>query len=119
MSRQYGLELLRTANVEDAVVDTLTLEQFHQICRSDMSQYRDIKCTTHLPVNLGTVIYCPLDPLDSEYLATPYLGEGQPRDIVEIATLPDVDISFQNQWGSLCPDGEIMENRWTRYSITI
>jgi hypothetical protein len=94
---------LEAPDQEAMAIDSLTLEQYHEICFWDLSQLRTFDCSTCTTVNLNTIIACPL--------------ENQLRGLVEIAHLPDARL-FLDSWRTVeGVTGEVMEDGWTRYFI--
>jgi hypothetical protein len=91
---------LNAPGQEAMVVDSLTLEQYHQICYWYLSNWRNISISPDVTVNLGTVITCS--------------SGDQLQDFVEIVFFPDVDVRFSHWDGA---QGEVMEDGWTRYFI--
>jgi hypothetical protein len=78
-------------------IDSLTLDNYHQICSSNLSQHQTIIISPGMMVNLATAIACSLtDPLELP---------------VEIASLPHVELYCDGWFGVA---GELMVNGWTR-----
>ncbi|KAF8190660.1 hypothetical protein K438DRAFT_914088 [Mycena galopus ATCC 62051] len=82
------------------VIDALTLQEYHKICRTYLKSYRTISIPTHVTVNFGAVLSC-------------YQGDER-EALGEIAFLPDVEASASGWYGA---EGEVMENGWTRQLI--
>jgi hypothetical protein len=98
---QPGIESLDLPNQEAIAIDGLTLEHYHEICYWNLRRYRNLYCSTSAAVNLNTIIACP--------------SGDRLKDLVEIALLPDGEVS-QGDWGT--PEGatgKVMEGGWTRY----
>jgi ABC-type uncharacterized transport system substrate-binding protein len=88
---------LDTADAEIIVTDSLTLEQYHGICYYHLSRIRTIAVSADVAVNFGAVIACSLD--------------DQVQDWVEIASVPDVQVSIFPWYGA---EGEVTKDGWTR-----
>ncbi|KAF7337105.1 hypothetical protein MVEN_02148100 [Mycena venus] len=102
--RQQGCQSLNTPDQQAMVGESLTLEQYHSICRWDLSQNQTFTIPTASTVNLGAVIS--------------YSSGNLYEDSVEIASLSDVFIP-QGCWeSSEEPIGEVMEDGWTRCAST-
>jgi hypothetical protein len=97
MSLLRGITFLDMPDQEAQVIDSLTLNQFHEICYRDLSRYRTITISNDVTVNLGAVFAC--SPSD------------QFEDWREIVSLPYVGGSVAHWCGA---KGEVMENGWTR-----
>jgi hypothetical protein len=82
-------------------IDTLTLEQYHQICYWNLSQRRVLYCSASATVNLNTRITCP--------------SGDRLEDSVEIALLPDAQLCLGKWAATDRATGEVMEGGWTRY----
>jgi hypothetical protein len=95
-----GFTSLNAPGQEAVVINSLTLEQYHQICYWNLSHRRIISISPEMTVNLGAII--------------PYFSTGQLQDWVEIALLPDVDPRCGGWRGA---DGEVLEDGWTRCFI--
>jgi hypothetical protein len=85
------------------VIESLTMEEYHNICFYSLHQFRMISIPTSTTVNLGTIISCSLD----------YPLEGP----VEIAYMPNVDSHNAGWHTSKGANGAVMEDGWTRYFI--
>ncbi|KAF7374159.1 hypothetical protein MSAN_00297600 [Mycena sanguinolenta] len=102
MSTQQGLKLLVPENTEGTIIDTLTLDQYHEICYWKFSTVRCISISTSMTVNLPSVVNC---------------APGN-KNIVEIAWLPDAEV-LPSQWyidRKLSISSEVMPNGWTRFN---
>jgi hypothetical protein len=101
LSGLHGIKSSDGPNQEVIAIDSLTLEQYHQICYWNLSRFRKVDCSASATVNLDTIIACPLgDRLE---------------DSVEIALLPDVEV-YLSGWGTpKRTTREVMEGGWTRY----
>ncbi|KAF7337103.1 hypothetical protein MVEN_02147900 [Mycena venus] len=98
--RQQGCQSLNTPDQQAMVSESLTLEQYHSICRWDLRQYQIFTISASSTVNLGAVMSYPPGNLY--------------EDSVEIASLSDVFI-HQDRWKiSEKSIGEAMEDGWTR-----
>jgi hypothetical protein len=99
ISHPQGITSLDTADQAATVIDSLTLEQYHDICYWELSRRRTVAISTDITVNLGVVLACSSD---------------QFQDSVEIVSLPDVKINCNDWYGAA---GEAIDNGWTRYLI--
>jgi hypothetical protein len=87
--------------MELMVVESLTMQNYHDICFLNLSQYRTISISTSTIVNLGAIISCsPGFPL---------------KDPVEIAYTPNVRPRVFGWLTSEGVEGVVMEDSWTRY----
>jgi hypothetical protein len=97
ISRPQRITSLDTPGQEAIVIDSLTLETYHEICYWELSRPRTITISPGATVNLGAVIACsPADQL---------------HDWMEIASLPDVEVRCGDWHGA---DGEVIADGWTR-----
>jgi hypothetical protein len=86
------------------VVESLTTEEYHNICGSYLSQAQMISIPTSTTVNLGAIITCSSD----------YLLEHP----VEIAYAPNLDSDDVIGWHSFeGAKGLVVEDGWMRYFI--
>ncbi|KAF8181460.1 hypothetical protein K438DRAFT_1841179, partial [Mycena galopus ATCC 62051] len=99
---QRGLEPLAGPNIETAVINSLALDQYYEICYWKLRQSRSISISTPTTTTLGAVY--------SGFLDT---------DRVEIAYMLDLvpagDTSFSFMDDRQRPK-EVMENGWTRFT---
>ncbi|KAF7374206.1 hypothetical protein MSAN_00302700 [Mycena sanguinolenta] len=102
-STQQGLQVLSAENMEATVIDSLTLELYHEISYWHFSKSRFTSFSPSVTAILGSVFHWPSDDIFD--------------DAVEIAWLPNVEGSSDLSWcdseygsclGELIPDG------WTR-----
>jgi hypothetical protein len=92
---------LSASNTEAAIIESLTLEQYHEICSWNLKQLRPLHSSSTKVVNMGAVLSCPLSHALEDY--------------VEIATLPSADIHL-DPWTLPSTDmEEVTEDGWTRY----
>ncbi|KAF7337102.1 hypothetical protein MVEN_02147800 [Mycena venus] len=100
-----GPKSLDAPNQEAIVIDSLTLDQYHHVCRWDLQQYRTFTMFTSSTINLGVVISC---------------SSGKPyEDSVEIAFLSNIPISEYNWEIDGNPAAlDLMQNGWTCYAST-
>jgi hypothetical protein len=85
------------------VFESLTTEEYHNICGIHLSQFRIISISTSTTVKPGTVVsWFPGHPL---------------KDLVEIAYAPNVDAHYYSWQTSDGVRGVAMEDGWTRYFI--
>jgi hypothetical protein len=85
------------------VVESLTTDEYHIICFTNLSQFRTISISTSTTVNLVAIIACSSD----------YPLEGP----IEIAYTPNVDSHIPAWQTSEGVNGAVMEDGWTRYFI--
>jgi hypothetical protein len=100
-SDQPEFKSLNTLSLEAAAFDSLTLEEYHEICYWQFSQRRYVSVYNPIMFNLGTVISCPLG--------------NRLEDLVEIAFLPRTDSGPNRPPWDTVDWGVVMENGWTRY----
>jgi hypothetical protein len=87
------------------VVESLTMEHYHDICFLNLSQFRTITISTSTTANLGVIVACSSDyPLE---------------DPVKIEYAPNVDAHFYSWQTSDGMRGVAMKDGWTRYFISI
>ncbi|KAJ6462970.1 hypothetical protein C8R45DRAFT_1220440 [Mycena sanguinolenta] len=101
--RAHGLEILVGEISEGAVIDSLTLEQYHAISYWVLSIYRSMSISPSQSVNLGSVYHCP--------------SHNTFDDVVEIAWLPNTEFWSNISWhgsGNGLRFGELMAGGWTR-----
>jgi hypothetical protein len=99
---------LRGPNTESAVIESLTLEQYHEICFWELKKARPIYSSSAV-IKVGAVLFCP--------------SSNRLEDSIEIATLPNAEIKLV-PWtlpmgstnGVL---GEVTEDGWMRYQYLI
>jgi hypothetical protein len=97
---------LSASNTEAAIIESLTLEQYHEICSWNLKQLRLLRSSSPMIVNVGAVLYCPL-------------SSGF-EDSVEIASVPSANLTL-GPWTLYSTDtsqrvlGEVTEDGWTRY----
>ncbi|KAF7377038.1 hypothetical protein MSAN_00121900 [Mycena sanguinolenta] len=89
-----GAETIRT------FIDSLTLEQYHNICTWNLKQYRCFDISAPTTVNPGAVFRCP---------------SNQPEDSIEIAFLPSTQVDLGNWTISGGRTRDVMPNGWTRF----
>jgi hypothetical protein len=86
---------------EAMAIESLTLEQYHEICYWDLSRRRNFYCSASATVNLHTIIVCP--------------SGDRLEDSVEIALLPDTKVYLGDWRTPETATGEVMEGGWTWY----
>ncbi|KAJ7642421.1 hypothetical protein DFH06DRAFT_1475230 [Mycena polygramma] len=90
-----------TPMIEALAIDTLTLDQYHEVCCRTLAHNSRIDIPTGITASLGKVALRPLNSPD-------LFG-------IVIASLPEEDTEFR--WYNSGPgEGEIMENGWTRFN---
>lgn len=57
-SQIEGVSSLRAPNMDVVVIDSLTLEQYHEICHWSLCRYRRLSISTPITVKLGAVVRC-------------------------------------------------------------
>ncbi|KAF7340628.1 hypothetical protein MSAN_02134700 [Mycena sanguinolenta] len=96
----HAISALHT-EANDIVMDSLTLDQYHQTCWIHLRQHRHFDLSASTTVNPGVVFRCSSDPLE---------------DPVEIAFLPSAEAVHLGNWMTLeGGTGEVMPNGWTRF----
>lgn len=123
MSGLQGLFSLGTPNAEGAIIDSLTLEQYHRICDWNLRKYRRFPVSASIIVNLGTVVSCPSsnrfeDSVEIASLSNPeiYWGHWVPIQKVE----REVTEVLPSHWKPIQGvEGEVTEGDWTRYEYII
>ncbi|KAJ6512507.1 hypothetical protein C8R45DRAFT_960601 [Mycena sanguinolenta] len=102
---QQGLRFLSEEDTEAIIVDSLTLDQYHEICRWEFSTTRSISIPTSVTVNLDSVLNCP--------------SRGTSDEMVEIAYLPNANLSSEPRWriiGQWPVSGEVITDGWIRFN---
>jgi hypothetical protein len=87
------------------VIESLTVEEYHNICFLNLSQFRTISISISTTVNLGAIIAC----------SSNYPLEGP----IEIAYTPNVDSHIPGWQTSEGANGAVMEDGWTWYFILL
>ncbi|KAF7377081.1 hypothetical protein MSAN_00126700 [Mycena sanguinolenta] len=88
------------AEIITTFIDSLTIEQYHNICNYNLAQYRHFDLSLSTTTKLGTLFHCPNNRLDS----------------IEIAFLPNAEAPRLGDWTtSQGGPGEVMPNGWTRF----
>jgi hypothetical protein len=102
-SDQLELKSLNTPSLEATALDSLTLEEYHEICYQQLSQYQSGSVYNPITVNLGAVVSCS--------------SGNRIEDLIEIAFLLRTNSSpNRSRWHTVdCDWGVDMENGWTRY----
>ncbi|KAJ6526071.1 hypothetical protein B0H19DRAFT_582797 [Mycena capillaripes] len=80
----------------------MTLAQYHDICGSALSHSRSFGISTQLTVNLGGIISCA--------------SGNQLEDFGQVATLPTVQILYDDRWYAGGVEGIVTEDGWTRFN---
>lgn len=115
VSSQRGLQLLGTPNIKATVINSLTLEQYHEICYWNFPRFHSLSTSPAAIIKYSTVVSCSL-------------GQ-QPMELTEIASVRqlDLDVGQAFKWFSMRPPdldgcwinsmryGDILGNGWTRY----
>ncbi|KAF7374234.1 hypothetical protein MSAN_00306200 [Mycena sanguinolenta] len=97
-----GLRFLARENSDAAIIDSLTLDQYHSICDSQFPVPRSMSISPSVTVNIGSVLHRPLD--DTFHGAA------------EIAWLPNTELLLDPSWrsfGHWSRFGELMADGWT------
>jgi hypothetical protein len=96
-TQTQGIFSSNTPNLEAKIIESLTLEEYHEICAQFLVRPRVASISTAITLDLGVVICCP--------------SENWLEDSVGIAWLPDAKWSCgSNPFGR-----EVTENGWMRY----
>jgi hypothetical protein len=95
ISHTQGITSLDAPGQEARAIDSLTLNQYHEICYWHLSRFRAITISDDVAVNLGAVHACS----QSDQLEV--LGESA-----------FLDANVCGRWFG--GEGEVMENGWTR-----
>jgi hypothetical protein len=76
ISLPQGISYLNAAEQDETkVIDSLTLEQYHEICFWNLSQIRTVAIYTDATVNPGALLVCSSDDQVNEWRAV-YLLSG-------------------------------------------
>jgi hypothetical protein len=103
-SDQPEFKSLNTPSLEAAVLDLLTLEEYHEICYWQFSLGRDVSVCNPITVNPGALISCS--------------SGNRLEDLVEIAFLPRTDSGPNRPRWDTAGSGVVVENGWTRYNVS-
>ncbi|KAF8181360.1 hypothetical protein K438DRAFT_2169346 [Mycena galopus ATCC 62051] len=98
---QQGLKPLDAQNMEATVIGSLTLGQYHHICRWKLLRRRYLPISNSGPVNFGAVY-----------------GGSLGNDWLQLCSIPDLEFD-RGGYSSYMPNGwtaqrEVMETGWTR-----
>ncbi|KAF7374204.1 hypothetical protein MSAN_00302500 [Mycena sanguinolenta] len=103
LSTQQGLQFLSAQIMEATVIDSLALDQYHNLCYREFSETRFMSVSRSVTVNIGSVFHCPSDNTFD--------------DMVEIAWLPNIGLWRPASWHSSTSSfGELMPDGWTRFN---
>jgi hypothetical protein len=100
-----GMFSFSASNTEAAIIESLTVERYHEICSCNLKQLRLLHSSSPIVVNVGAVLSCSL-------------SSGL-EDSVEIASVPNADLTlgpwilYSTTSGRVL--GELTEDGWTRY----
>jgi hypothetical protein len=97
ISRPREINYLNATEVP-MLINSLTLEQYHDICFWKLSRTQTITVPADATLNLGTVFVCS--------------SGDQLQDWVGIVSWTDVEVGHTGWHGA---KGEVMSNGWTRY----
>ncbi|KAJ6525976.1 hypothetical protein B0H19DRAFT_581470 [Mycena capillaripes] len=89
-------------NMEASIIDSLSLERYHDICFCNLRQSRSITVSTRRTLTLGVVLFWP--------------ESNRFEDSVEVAFSPDSEVYLSDSWKS--PEGvrgEVTATGWTRF----
>jgi hypothetical protein len=98
-----GMFSFSASNAEVAVIESLTLKRYYEICCWNLRQFRPLHSSSAILVNVGAVLSCPL-------------SSGF-EDSVEITSVPSAEFNSR-PWTLYSTDtlpGEVTEDGWTRY----
>jgi hypothetical protein len=96
-----GITSLDAPAEEAMVIDSLTLDQYHKICYWILREFRSIFTSAPLTVSLGAIMS--------------WSSTDQLEDLVEIASLPDVQFIGEGWCHEANRPMSVMEDGWTRY----
>ncbi|KAF7374119.1 hypothetical protein MSAN_00293100 [Mycena sanguinolenta] len=94
---QQGLQSLSALNIEATIIDSLTLDQYHQICYSELAQSRLISISATAIVDLSAVSFCS--------------PGQQPQKFAEMVATSRLEV-WENKWA--CDGGTLLADGWTR-----
>jgi hypothetical protein len=104
-SYEQGLKPLVTLKMEaTSVINSLTLDLYHEICYRILAKLHSIPTCPSVTVNLGAVIYSSFG--------------NKSKDFVEIASLQTAVLNLDENFWHVVESkvvGEVIENGWTRY----
>ncbi|KAK6996463.1 hypothetical protein R3P38DRAFT_1962243 [Favolaschia claudopus] len=103
--RRSPIEILSSAVYRNLIINSLTLEQYHQIWDAKLFILRFIVVSSSTTVCWGSV-------------CSATVSEG-PSELVAVASLPDVDVQPDDHWHSTIdfqPEEHITASGWTRFS---
>ncbi|KAJ6555925.1 hypothetical protein B0H19DRAFT_1262055 [Mycena capillaripes] len=99
-AQTQGMYSSNAPNTEAKIIESLTLEEYHDICYYFLGHFRFTNISTPINLNLGAVIFC--------------LSRDRLEDSVEIAWLPSTPI-LSSWWDTLPGTAkQITEDGWTR-----
>ncbi|KAJ6512436.1 hypothetical protein C8R45DRAFT_322039 [Mycena sanguinolenta] len=97
---QQGLGFLARENSEGTIINSLTLDQYHALCRSELVVYRSMSIPPSWSVTLGSVF---------NYASDDTFQDG----LVKIAWLLNTELSWDSRWyGS----GDELSLAWVWFS---
>jgi hypothetical protein len=89
--------------MELMVFESLIMQEYHNICSFNLSQFRTISISTSMAAKPGAIISC---------------SSGRSlEDPVEIVYAPNVDTHVYGWRTSEGANGVVMEDGWTQYFI--
>ncbi|KAJ6450162.1 hypothetical protein C8R45DRAFT_1043829 [Mycena sanguinolenta] len=94
---QQGLQSLSALDMEGTIIDSLTVDQYHQICYSELAQSRLIPIPATVTVNLSAVSLCTLG--------------HPPQNFVEMVAASRLEI-WEAKWES--NGSTLLSDGWTR-----
>jgi hypothetical protein len=95
-----GIKPSESPTQEAMAIDSLTLEQYHEICYWNLSR-QHLSSSTSATVNLSAIIACA--------------SADRLEDLIEIALLPDAEVYLGSWRTPETATGEDVEGGWTRY----
>jgi hypothetical protein len=99
----YSHRISSASDTELMVVESLTMEEYHNICFLNLSEFRTISIPTPMAVKLDAIISCSSShPLE---------------DPVEMAYTPNVDTGVDGWQTFEGAEGVVMKDGWTQYFI--
>ncbi|KAF7359780.1 hypothetical protein MVEN_00702900 [Mycena venus] len=98
--RIEGNYLLSASLTDAMVIDTLTLQAYHDTCAYNLSHFKNVSVSTHIPVRLGSLVCCS--------------SSNQPEGWIVISSVP-LSLCIGHWRSSNDTRGDEMGNGWTRF----
>ncbi|KAF8212702.1 hypothetical protein K438DRAFT_1927996 [Mycena galopus ATCC 62051] len=106
ISRHQGLHSMVAQNSVAMAIDSLTLDQYHEISYWEQAQRHSTSILPPMTVKLGTVVACS--------------GGHRLKDLTEIAFLPSVDQDYVPHWNMSGQEvATLRGDGWVRYHISL